>query len=599
MEIEPNLATIKKQRKDGSFPLLKHFYEKSLSFLEEIKNNSQKNLEDFIENYYFLKYLKENKTKYQKENIEWNYDKNLDTLKETLTNAQYQSLVDSNMENPLEEIILILNEFINIKKLKKKQNRINQYHALVKKYPKNFNYLNFPLIFGIERLRMKYYRDLLVEKNISEYCSDLKSYLSKIKEDKEIFEFPLDNYKFNKKMFLLVLTLTKTFNVNKSDLISDFFAKNINNSDNYNYGTYKNIKLLKEDEYIVTTKFETRNIKGKDYILTGLERDITNHCCYPLEVLLLRNESFQKFEKDGGKGFLHKLNLYDSFINYIKYFIKSKTMKQILKDKNYYLNIERLLDNDYYLNEMLDETHFGFLPFYGSQNHFGFTNKDLLILFINSIPEIADNLAIEDKEEEEGGENVEDIKEMEGEEEEEKEDKKALQNKIQNLTNICLLLSIGVKFITSLHELVINFTLGYLHYFSEKKLNFDSFKAEKEKDGDFNFEKQLNNGNRFDYLDINSVIILLDGSFCKKDLSDFRNDLKSEIDIEALKKRIDEGKIEGFLKDFLDKYHINFDYFKDRKFWPQISCRKSSDIGIFMNRSGSCSYGGGKSKLKE
>ena len=572
MEIEPNLATIKKQRKDGSFPLLKHFYEKSLSFLEEIKNNSQKNLENFIENYYFLKYLKENKTKYQEKGIEWDYDKNLDTLKETFTNAQY--------ENPLEEIILILNEFINIKKLKKKQNRINQYHALVKKYPKNFNYLNFPLIFGIERLRMKYYRDLLVEKNISEYCSDLKSYLSKIKEDKEIFEFPLDDYKFNKKMYLLVLTLTKTFNVNKSDLISDFFAKNINNSDNC--GIYKNIKLLKEDEYIVATKFETRNIKGKDYILSGLERDITNHCCYPLEVLLLRNESFQKFEKDGGKGFLHKLNLYDSFIKYIKYFIKSNTMKQILKDKVYYESIKRLLDNDYYLNEMLDETHFGFLPFYGSQNHFGFTNKDLLISFINSIPEIADNLAIEDEEEEE-----------------DEEDKKALQNKIQNLTNICLLLSIGVKFITSLHELVINFTFGYLHYFSEKKLDSDSFKAEKEKDGDFNFEKQLNNGNRFDYLDINSVIVLLDGSFCKKDLSDFRNDLKSEIDIEALKNRIDEGKMEGFLKDFLDKYPINFDYFKDRKFWPQISCRKSSDIGIFMNRSGSCSYGGGKSKVKE
>ena len=50
MEIEPNLATIKKQRKEESYPLLKHFYEKSLSFLEEIKNNSQKNLKNFIEN---------------------------------------------------------------------------------------------------------------------------------------------------------------------------------------------------------------------------------------------------------------------------------------------------------------------------------------------------------------------------------------------------------------------------------------------------------------------------------------------------------------------------------------------------------------------
>ena len=456
---------------------------------------------------------------------------------------------------------------------------------------------------------MKYYRDLIIEKNISDYCSYMKSYLSNIKKDNEILGGSLDNYKFNKKMYLLVLTLTKTFNIDNSDLISDFFAKNISNMDNG--GTYKNIKLLKEDEYIVETKFEKKNIKGKDYILSGLEKDIMNHCCYPLEVLLLRNESYQKFEKDGGKGFLHKLNLYESFINYIKYFMKSNTMKQILKGKDYYENIERLLSNDYYLNEMLDETHFGFLPFYGSKNNFGFTNKDLLISFINSIPEIADNLVIEDKDEEEGvegkeeeegeegeeGENVEDIKDIERKEEE--EDKKALQNKIQNLTNIGLLLSIGVKFITSLHELVIHFTFGYLHYFSEKKLDSDSFKDEKDEDGGFNFEKQLNNGKRFDYLDINSVIVLLDGSFCKKDLSNFRKDLKSKINIKGLKKRIKEGKIEGFLKDFLDKYPINFDYFQDRKVEPKISCSKISDLGIFMNRSGSCSYGGGKSKLKE
>ena len=138
-----------------------------------------------------------------------------------------------------------------------------------------------------------------------------------------------------------------------------------------------------------------------------------------------------------------------------------------------------------------------------------------------------------------------------------------------------------------------------MHYFSEKKLDSDSFKDEKDEDGGFYFEKQLNNGKRFDYLDINSVIVLLDGSFCKKDLSNFRKDLKSKINIKGLKKRIKEGKIEGFLKDFLDKYPINFDYFQDRKVEPKISCRKISDFGIFMNRSGSCSYGGGKSKLKE
>ena len=149
MEIEPNLATIKVKGKEEVYPLLKHFYDKTLTFIEEIKNNVQKNLEDFNEilshvetcsdlNYYFLKYLKENKIVYQEEGIDWDYDKNLDILKETLTNAQYQSLVNSNRENPLEEIILILNEYISIKKLKIKKNRINRYRALVKKISKKF-----------------------------------------------------------------------------------------------------------------------------------------------------------------------------------------------------------------------------------------------------------------------------------------------------------------------------------------------------------------------------------------------------------------------------------------------------------------------------
>ena len=40
--------------------------------------------------------------------------------------------------------------------------------------------------------------------------------------------------------------------------------------------------------------------------------------------------------------------------------------------------------------------HFKFLPFYGAKNKFGYTNKDLLMSFINSIPEIVENAIIED-----------------------------------------------------------------------------------------------------------------------------------------------------------------------------------------------------------
>jgi hypothetical protein len=486
---------------------------------------------------------------------------------------------------------------VNIKNLKKKQNRNAKYRNLTKMYPKNFTKLNFPLVTGIERLRLKYYRDLIIEKNISTNCHKLKSYIEMIEKDKDIFNYSLDDYKFNSKIYLLILILTTTFQATNSNLICNFFTKGILDDDENK--VYENIKLLDSGEYLVQTDFENKKIKGEDYILIGLQKDITNHSCYPLEILLLRNESYQKFVKDGGKGFLHKLNLYDSFISYIKYFIKSNALKQVLQNNSCYQNIEALLSNDNFLEEMLDETHLRFLPFYGSINNFGYTNKDLLISFINSIPEIVENLEIENEDEDdEDNEDVKELEEMEIQGKEENEEDKELENKIKNLTNICLLLSIGVKFITSLHEFIIHLVYEYLHYFSNKKIDSDSFKEENYDDGGFYFEKQLNGGKKFEYLDINSVVVLLDGVSCQKNLSDFKSDLNANLSIENLKKRIKDGEIKGFLKDFLVKYPIDFNYLKDSGKNYKISCRRLSSIGIYMNRTGSCTYGGGKAIKK-
>ena len=605
MKIKKNLITIKINGKEESYSLLKDIQEKCKNFLKEINDSKAKTLEDYkkivssIEtcselNYYFLKYLKENEISYIEEGEKWDYKTNLEMLKETLTNAQYQLLENKNKQNPLEEIINILNEYINIKNLKKKENRKARYRKLVKTYPKNFTKLNFPLVTGIERLRVRYYRDLIIEKNISTNCHELKSYIEVIQKDKEIFNDSLDTYKFNPKIYLLTLTLTTTFEANNSKLICNFFTKGIKDDDEND--VYENIKLLDTGEYSVQTKYENKIIKGEDYILAGLQRDITNHSCYPLEVLLLRNESYQKFVKDGGKGFLHKLKLYDSFISYIKYFVKSKTLKEALQSNDCYENIEALLSNGNFLDEMLDEIHFRFLPFYGSIKDFGYTNKDLMISFINSIPEIVENLKIKNEDEEDGNieEEDEEIEEMEDEENEKDEE---LENKIKNLTNICLLLSIGVKFITSIHEFITNLVYSYLHYFSNKKIDSHSFK-EGNDDGGYYFEKQLNGGKRFDYLDINAIIVLLDGVSCQKNLSDFKSDLNTDLNIEDLKKRIEDGKIEGFLKVFLDKYPINFDYLKDGGKDYKISYGRVSSIGIFMNRTGSCTYGGGKAIKK-
>ena len=283
---------------------------------------------------------------------------------------------------------------------------------------------------------------------------------------------------------------------------------------------------------------------------------------------MLRNESYEKFLKDGGKGFIHELGLYKSFISYIKFFIHSKVIRQIFDSNDYYENIKILLMYNNFINEILDDTHFRFLPFYGSKNYYGYTNKDLMMCFINSIPEVPDNIDITNN-----------------------------NYKIQNYYNICLLFSIAVKFFTSLHEFIIHLIYGYLHFFSNKKIDSISFKEKMDNNnGGFHFERLLTGATKFEILDINSVIVLLDGVSCMKNLSEFQDDLKAEINIDKIIERNNKKQFKGFLRDFLEKYPIDFNYFKDEKNIIQISCRGFNDdvIGIRMVRNEPDSYGGGK-----
>ena len=607
MEIESTTETIKINGKDEKFTLLKNIKEQCDSFVKGLANsNINKSYEDYnkiiskIEtcselNYYFLSYLKNNKIIYMDEGEEWDYKKNLEMLEETLTNKQYFSLEKKDRPNPLDEIKDILKEFVKIGNSAIK-NRHSKYLKLKQKYPLKFKKLNYPLFSGIERLRGRYYRDLVIDKNISLECVKLNSYIQIMEKDKEIFNDSIDTYDFNPKIYLLILTLTTTFYSNNRELICNFFTKNITDIDNK--GVYENIKLLKEKEYEVQTFYEKKIINGDDYILKGLQKDIINYGDYPLEILLLRNESYQKFQKDGGKGFLDKLGLYKPFIEYIKYFIKSKVIKEALQQKDSYENLGILLDNDNYLNEMLSENHFRFLPIYGSFKQFGYTNKDLMVSFINSIPEIAEHINIkEEVEYEYDNQIIEEDEDMRIEEEEEgskvpkEEDKKYLENKIKNLTHISLLFTIGVKFITSLHEFIIHLMYSYIYYFSDGKIDSNSFKEGNDKDGGDTFEKILNGGRKFECLNINSIMALLDGMSCHKTLEEFQKDLYSEIEIENINDRIKNGKVKGFLAEFIKKYPINFDYIKDSAYAPKIFCRRSSEIYITIDRAGPDTYG--------
>ena len=624
MEIEPITATIKIDGEEKELPLLKNIKDKCDNFVKGIVNGniikSHKDYNEIIErietcselNYYFLSYLKKNNIKYMYQGEEWDYKKNLEMLEETLTNEQYFSLEENERPNPLEEIRNILNEFISIgySDLKK---RPSKYLKLKNKYPLKFKKLNYPLFSGIERLRARYYRDLAIENNISATCVKLKSYIKIMEQDKEIFNDSLDTYDFNPKIYLLILTLTHTFNPNNKEIISNFFTKNINDIDNK--GNYDNIKLIKGKDYLVKTSYEKKTIDGDDYILKGLQKDITIYGnYYPLEILLLRNESYQKFQKDGGKGFIFNLGLYEPFIEYIKFFIKSKALNEALNKKKDYDNIRMLLGNDNYLDEMLSENHFRFLPLYGASNHFGYTNKDLMISFINSIPEITKNIQIkieeedifkdekqinEEKDEEknkDGNQINKEDKDMIIEEEEEKEilgeeEKKYLEKTIKNLTNICLLFSIGVKFIISLHEFIIHLMYGYIFYFSEGKIETISFKEGNDNDGGVTFEKILNGGTKFESLNINYIVYLLDGMSCEKDLEEFQKDLHSEVDLKKINARIKNGEVKGFLAKFIEKYPIDFDYFKDSSYAPKVFCRSSSELCVTIESVGPDTYG--------
>ena len=573
-EEENSLAIIIESKKE-KFCRLSYIQKKCNAFLKDIHAHKKKTLEEFrkiifdIEtcsefNYYFLKFLKDNKMTYIEEGEKWDYQSNLDMLKETLTDKHYKLLENKTRPNPLEEIQNILKEYLEIsnKGNKNEKKNENTFANLILKNPLSFQKLNFPLISGIERLRVKYYKDLILEKDITTNCKLMKSYISIMNKDKDIFNYHLNEDKFNPKTFLLILTLTTTFNVDRYEMICNFFKKNIT-EDDYNCN-FKHIEKLGNSLYKVNTYFESKIIKGKDYILTGLDSEIDIHPFMPLDFLLFRHESYKKFENDGGKGFIDTLGLYNSFISYIKDFIRSKAIKQLFEKNTIYKNVEILLNDDKFLEEMLDESHFRFLPFYGSDKYYGYTNKDLMMCFINSIPELPNNIYV--------------TKENKGND---------------NLKNICLLLSIGVKFVTSLHEFIFHLVSSYLFYLSSKKLDSDLFIEDVDKDdGGFCFERLLKGDKKFQLLNLNIILVLLDGVSCNKNLLEFQKDLKAKINIDDIKIRLKNGKIKGFLKIFLEKYPIDFDYFKNNKNMPTISCRSYNDIGVSMIRDEPDSYGG-------
>ena len=145
-------------------------------------------------------------------------------------------------------------------------------------------------------------------------------------------------------------------------------------------------------------------------------------------------------------------------------------MQEILSC-NEYRYIKELINNTNYLDSILTDTYFKFIPYFGVKNIFGFTNKDILLSTVNSIPEKANLIEYNTKESYEG------------------------------LYHLSILLSICVKFITAIHEVLIHLTSGYINYLIEKRMDYGSPKRNLNPDDrGYTFGEKLSGNNKISSL---------------------------------------------------------------------------------------------------
>ena len=110
-------------------------------------------------NFEFLKLLKIENMISEENNEIWNYETNFTMLKDILTSSQYKILTNKLPENPLNELINLLKSIIETDK--------KDYRKLLKDRIVNYSF-NFPLIDGIERLRLYYYKNYILDINTFE-----------------------------------------------------------------------------------------------------------------------------------------------------------------------------------------------------------------------------------------------------------------------------------------------------------------------------------------------------------------------------------------------------------------------------------------------
>ncbi len=99
------------------------------------------------------------------------------------------------------------------------------------------------------------------------------------------------------------------------------------------------------------------------------------------------------------------------------------------------------------------------------------------------------------------------------------------------IKGIIILFHIGMKIITTLHELIIHLWFGYLNYLSNGKISYESPKKGKRihKEDDGLFFEQLLFGNQYVNITLNDILITLNGD-CFNSLNGFKENLGKEFD---------------------------------------------------------------------
>ena len=70
--------------------------------------------------------------------------------------------------------------------------------------------------------------------------------------------------------------------------------------------------------------------------------------------------------------------------------------------------------------------------------------------------------------------------------------------------------------------------------------------------------------------------------------------MNAEIDIDKIIEKNNKKQFKGFLGEFLEKYPIDFNYFKEEKNEITVSYGRFIGVGIYLARNIYDSYGGGK-----